>query len=49
MTDTFYLSEVLKAIQSGQPIIGKNDVLASLVKQLTEAALGGTRQPVLST
>lgn len=39
MTDSFDLNEALKAIQSGQPISGKDGILAPLVKQLTEAAL----------
>ena len=40
MTDKFNFDEALKAIQSGQPISGKEGVLAPLIKQLTEAALG---------
>lgn len=39
MTDKFNFDEALKAIQSGQPISGKEGVLAPLIKQLTEAAL----------
>ena len=39
MTEKFDFNEALKAIQSGQAISGKEGVLASLVKQLTEAAL----------
>lgn len=39
MTETFDFNEALKAIQSGQPITGKDGVLAPLLKQLTEAAL----------
>ena len=35
----FDFNEVLKAIQSGKPITGSDGVLASLIKQLTEAAL----------
>ena len=36
---TFNFNEALKALQSGQPISGKDGVLAPLIKQLTEAAL----------
>ena len=39
MTEKFNFEEALKALQSGQPISGKDGVLAPLVKQLTEAAL----------
>lgn len=39
MTEKFNFEEALKAIQSGQPISGKDGVLGPLVKQLTEAAL----------
>ena len=39
MSEEFDLTEALKAIRSGQPISGKEGVLAPLVKQLTEAAL----------
>jgi transposase-like protein len=39
MTEKFDFEEALKAIQSGQPISGKDGVLGPLVKQLTEAAL----------
>jgi len=39
MTEKFNFDEALKAVQAGQPIGGKSGVLASLVKQLTEAAL----------
>ena len=39
MTDSFDFDKALKALQSGQPITGKDGVLAPLVKQLTEAAL----------
>lgn len=39
MKDTFDFNEALKALQSGQPLSGKDGVLAPLVKQLTEAAL----------
>ncbi|OAV01584.1 MULTISPECIES: hypothetical protein [Moraxella] len=35
----FDLNEALKAIQAGKPINGHDGVLASLVKQLTKAAL----------
>ena len=41
MSEKFDFEEALKAIQSGQAITGKDGVLASLVKQLTEAALEG--------
>ena len=39
MSEEFNFNEALKALQSCQPIIGKDRVLGSLVKQLTEAAL----------
>lgn len=39
MTEKFNFEDALKAIQSGQPISGKDGVLAPLVKELTEAAL----------
>jgi putative transposase len=39
MIEKFNFEEALKAIQSGQPISGKDGVLGPLVKQLTEAAL----------
>ncbi len=35
----FDFEEALKAIQAGQPITGKDSVLAPLIKQLTEVAL----------
>ena len=41
MSEKFDFEAALKAIQSGQPISGKDGVLAPLVKQLTEAALEG--------
>jgi len=41
MSEKFNFEEALKAIQSGQDITGKDGVLASLIKQLTEAALEG--------
>ena len=40
MTDKFDFNEALRAIQSGQAISGKDGVLAPLIKQLSEAALG---------
>jgi len=39
MAEKFDFEAALKAIQSGQPITGKEGVLGPLVKQLTEAAL----------
>ena len=39
MSEKFDFESALKALQSGQPITGKDGVLAPLVKQLTEAAL----------
>ncbi len=39
MTESFDFDKVLKALQSGQAISGKEGVLAPLLKQLTEAAL----------
>jgi len=39
MSEKFDFEAALKALQSGQPITGKDGVLAPLVKQLTEAAL----------
>lgn len=39
MTEKFDFDAALEALQSGQPITGKDGVLAPLVKQLTEAAL----------
>ncbi len=39
MTEKFNFEKALKALQSGQPITGKDGVLTPLVKQLTEAAL----------
>lgn len=41
MSNKFDFDEALKALQSGQPITGKDGVLAPLIKQLTEAALEG--------
>ena len=41
MSDKFNFEEVLKALQSGQAITGKDGVLAPLIKQLTEASLEG--------
>ena len=41
MSEKFNFEEVLKALQSGQAITGKDGVLAPLIKQLTEAALEG--------
>jgi transposase-like protein len=41
MSEKFDFEAALKAIQSGQSTIGKDGVLAPLVKQLTEAALEG--------
>ena len=39
MSEKFDFEAALKALQSGQPITGKDGVLGPLVKQLTEAAL----------
>ena len=39
MAEKFNFDAALKALQSGQPITGKDGVLAPLMKQLTEAAL----------
>lgn len=39
MPEEFDFNKALKALQSGQSLSGKDDVLAPLVKQLTEAAL----------
>ena len=41
MSDEFDFSRALEALQSGQPMTGKDGVLAPLIKQLTEAALEG--------
>lgn len=41
MTEKFNIDVALKALQSSQPITGKDGVLAPLIKQLTEAALAG--------
>ena len=41
MSEPFDFNKALKALQSGQPITGKEGVLAPLIKQLTEAALEG--------
>lgn len=41
MTEKFDFDKALKALQSGQPITGKDGVLTPLIKQLTEAALAG--------
>lgn len=41
MTETFDFDRALEALQSGQPLTGKDGVLAPLIKQLTEAALEG--------
>jgi putative transposase len=39
MNEQFNFEGALEALQSGQPITGKDGMLAPLVKQLTEAAL----------
>ena len=39
MTEEFDFNDALQALQSGQPITGKDGVLTPLIKQLTEAAL----------
>lgn len=39
MSEQFNFEAALEALQSGQPITGKDGILAPLVKQLTEAAL----------
>ncbi len=41
MSNEFDFNQALEALQSGQPITGKDGVLAPLIKQLTEAALEG--------
>ena len=41
MKDKFDFDEALEAIKSGEPMTGKDGVLAPLIKQLTEAALEG--------
>ena len=43
MAEKFDFDAALKALQSGQPITGKDGVLAQLGKQLTEAALEAQR------
>ncbi|NIB45248.1 IS256 family transposase [Pseudomaricurvus alkylphenolicus] len=40
MSNEFDFNKALEALQSGQSLTGKDGVLAPLVKQLTEAALG---------
>ncbi|CFB70922.1 putative transposase [Yersinia enterocolitica] len=42
MTQLFDFEKALKALQSGQALTGKDDILTSLIKQLTEAALAAT-------
>lgn len=42
MTQPFDFEKALKALQSGQALIGKDDILTLLIKQLTEAALAAT-------
>lgn len=42
MTQPFDFEKALKALQSGQALTGKDDILTSLIKQLTEAALAAT-------
>lgn len=42
MTQLFDFEKALKALQSGQALTGKDDILTSLIKQLTEAALTAT-------
>ncbi|MFT4582528.1 MAG: putative transposase, partial [Gammaproteobacteria bacterium] len=37
MNEQFNFEAALEALQSGQPITGKDGILAPLVKQLTEA------------
>ena len=37
----FDFQEALKAIQKGQPLLGKEGILTPLIKDLTEAALEG--------
>ena len=49
MTEKFNFEEALKAIQSGQPISGKDGVLGPLVKQLTETATGSLNLNFMST
>lgn len=39
MSQPFDFDKVLKALQSGQTLTGKDGILAPLIKQLTEAAL----------
>ncbi|AIN17308.1 transposase, Mutator family protein [Yersinia rochesterensis] len=39
MFHPFDFDKALKALQSGQALTGKNGILTSLIKQLTEAAL----------
>lgn len=42
MTQPFDFEKALEALQSGQALTGKDDILTSLIKQLTEAALATT-------
>ena len=39
--NNFDFQAVLKAIQEGQPLLGKEGILTPLIKNLTEAALEG--------
>lgn len=50
MTDTpFDFEAALKALQSGQPLTGKEGILTPLIKQLTEAALKAELEQHLET
>ena len=44
----FDFEKALKAIQSGKPLTGKDGVLTPLIKDLTEAALEGEMESLLS-
>ncbi len=39
MSQAFDFDKVLKSLQSGQALTGKDSILTPLIKQLTEAAL----------
>jgi len=39
MTNQFNFEDAVKALQSGKKLTGKEGVLTSLIKQLTESAL----------
>ena len=43
MSKKFDFNEAVKALQSGQKMTGDGGILNPLIKQLTEAAIGGTQ------